>query len=81
MATSINQINKDNGVNAWINDNQLIVKGDDINRVEVRNVLGQTLFSSDTKNTFNLDGIAPQTLIVIMLDGNQVRTQKVNYNR
>jgi len=81
MATSISQVNKDNKINAWINNNQLIVKGEDINRVEVRNVLGQTLFSSDTKNTFNLNGIATQTLIVVVLKDQKLTSTKLHYSK
>ena len=50
----------------WTANNQLLVKGNDIDKIMVRNVLGQLLFESTTEKTFNLNPLSTQTLIVII---------------
>jgi len=81
VVTGIKQLDNNSNISAWINNKQLIVKGDQIENVVVRNVLGQTLFTSNEKQTFNLNDIAPQTLIVIATKEGRTITQKISYTK
>ena len=63
----------------WTANNQLLVKGNDIDKIMVRNVLGQLLFESTTEKTFNLNQLSTQTLIVIITHNNQITSSKIQY--
>jgi len=81
VVTAIDQLDNNSNISAWINNKQLIVKGEQIENVVVRNVLGQTLFTSYEKQTFNLNDIAPQTLIVIVKNNAGFTSTKLQYTK
>ena len=65
----------------WSYDNQLLVKGSDIEKVTVRNILGQILFraSNEKKFSFNLSELSSQILIVEVNSSGISSSTKVNF--
>jgi hypothetical protein len=67
-------------VKVWISNDNLNVIGTDITSIEIRNILGQLLFTSrNTNRIFNLEKLSSQTLIVSITKKNQISSTKVQY--
>jgi hypothetical protein len=79
LITSINNATIDEKTKVWINNNQLNITGKNITKIDVRNILGEILFSSYDNNVFNLAQISNQVLIVTTFDSNKVSSHKVNF--
>ena len=65
----------------WVDNNTLLILGEGITHVDVRNILGQVLFNStnQNQNTFDLSALSSQVLIISVVDGNNLSSSKVNY--
>jgi PKD repeat protein len=70
--------NKQNLEKIWINNNQLIVEGNDINLIEVKNTLGQTILQT-TKKVTNLSTLSSQVLFVTVFTNTSHSISKVNF--
>jgi len=81
QTTSIQNLTTTNDTKVWINNNNLIIKGNDINNIVVRNLLGQLLFTSTENHKemeiFNLESLSSQLLIVTTSNNNKVSSKKV----
>lgn len=78
VATSINDFNQANPNKVWINNNHLMVSNN-IDRIEVRNVLGQLLITSDGNQKIDLRKINPQTLIISTITSDKIESTKLQY--
>ncbi|MFT7612444.1 MAG: hypothetical protein ACI9J3_001407, partial [Parvicellaceae bacterium] len=67
--------------NIWINNNDLIITGDNLDRVEIRNAVGQLLIEShslsNTMNFLNLGNLNSQVLLVSIFSKNKGFTSKI----
>jgi len=81
--TSINDESISPKTKVWINQNNLFVKGKSIDKIEVRSVLGQVLFSSFNSNNsvFDLEGIPSQILLVNTAKEDKTSSTKIIYLR
>ncbi len=82
VATDIEDLLGENTTNkpvVWAHDNKLSVKGEDIENITVRNILGQTLFESNTEKIFNIEHLNTQVLIVSVTQNKQITSSKIQY--
>lgn len=82
MATSIIEAEQPNSAKIWLNAGQLQINGTDIDKIEIRNIIGQLLLVSDLnkdQQTINLENISSQALLVTVISKNKPSSTKVNY--
>ncbi|MDB4534088.1 PKD domain-containing protein [Vicingaceae bacterium] len=83
IATSINTNEVNNSLRVWVSDKKLLINGNNLNKIEVKNALGQLLISKfPNRSNFtsvNLSQISSQVLIVTTYTNNNRSTSKVNY--
>ncbi len=83
VTTAIESVNDDSDTKVWTKDNQLLISGINLKRVEVRNMLGQILTETSTKGnnitSINLNQISSQILIVTTVASSSYSTTKVNF--
>ena len=82
MSTEIDEENLEPKSKAWINSNYLTIESVKIDKIEIRNVLGQTLFLSNIKEdyqTFNLETLSSQIFVITIYSKDQTSSFKVNY--
>jgi len=81
IITNIQNTTTSNSIKMWVDNNTLLILGEGITHVDVRNILGQVLFNStnQNQNTFDLSALSSQVLIISVVDGNNLSSSKVNY--
>ena len=80
--TAVSKETSTNQTKIWSANNQLLINGQELNSVSVKSIIGQTLFSSNNVSdyyTFDLNGIASQTLIVTTTRNQEMNTVKIIY--
>ena len=81
QTTSIEDLALTNEPKVWLNNNKLLIEGNNISNVTVRNLLGQILFTSSKnkmeKQVFNLEQLSSQILMVTTLSNNKGSSYKV----
>jgi hypothetical protein len=79
--TSIQNLDPNNKPKVWINNNNLLITGNNISNIKVGNLLGQLLFTSQNSNeerqVFDLNQLNSQVLIVTTFSNNKVSSNKV----
>tara|TARA_B100000809_G_C15129992_1_gene527976 strand:- start:605 stop:2821 length:2217 start_codon:yes stop_codon:yes gene_type:complete len=85
IITSFENSEENNNTKIWIKNNVLNVTSIvSFDKVEVRNVLGQELFSSteaQNKLTFDLNSLSSQILIVRTLENGNIQSTKIQFIR
>tara|TARA_B100000809_G_scaffold230223_1_gene244371 strand:- start:2502 stop:5573 length:3072 start_codon:yes stop_codon:yes gene_type:complete len=78
-AISENMLNKT--LKAWINNNTLLIKGNENINIDVRNILGQVIFNATGKNqySFDLSKISSQMLILNISNNHNSPPIKMNF--
>jgi hypothetical protein len=82
-STAITDIENNDDIKLWVNNNHLIIKSTDkITRVLVRNTLGQIIIESNKQGTdysIDLKLISPQLLLITTIKDKKFITHKINY--
>ncbi|NQY11889.1 MAG: hypothetical protein HRT71_20530, partial [Flavobacteriales bacterium] len=83
IITSVQNINTTDNPKVWVSNNNLIIKGNNIRKITVRNLLGQLLFTTENETIeeqkINLEQLSSQILIVTTVSNNKVSSKKVTF--
>ena len=77
--TSVENELENNALQVYTNNNQLVIEGTDINLIEIKNIIGQTLVKTKYRNRINISHLNSQVLIVTTFSNNKISTKKINF--